>query len=214
MRGVLLLQLLDNMPITNTVLVSVIRPQRCEPEHALETGNLVAQRSQVVLRRGRHWSLELVPVHRPVAVELLAEGIQLGGALVRQDAQLLDVCMFVREFCLRALERLLQLKMGNGGSALAKKNPTETHRLSVVLEQVKLFLEGLHVGASRRRAGLSLCELLPELRDLLLELRTFGVRPRRELRCRVARRSCCEALEVLRLGMSAISSTAPRKGHK
>ena len=54
-----------------------------------------------------------------VTAELLAEGIQLGGALVRQDAWLR---MLVREFCLRTLERLLQPKIRNGGSALAKKN--------------------------------------------------------------------------------------------
>lgn len=74
-----------------------------------------------------------MPVDRPVAVELLAEGVQLCGAFVCQDAQLLDDCMFVREFCLRALERLLQLKTGDGGSALGGRVKKNLPRLTVSL---------------------------------------------------------------------------------
>lgn len=45
-----------------------------------------------------------MPIHDSFAVEFLAEGVQLCGAFVRQDAQLLDDRTFVRELCLCALE--------------------------------------------------------------------------------------------------------------
>ena len=57
-----------------------------------------------MLRGWGHWGLELMPIHDSFAVEFLAEGVQLCGAFVRQDAQLLDDRTFVRELCLCALE--------------------------------------------------------------------------------------------------------------
>ena len=66
-----------------------------------------------MLGGGRLWYLDLVAVDRAFTVELLADSVQIGSALVSQGAEFFDNRALICELSLRSLQRLSELRLAS-----------------------------------------------------------------------------------------------------